>query len=188
LIAFPATEEDEQETGARRSFGTWATEAESALEFDRRVEESGLFERVFKEVRGFYLSYRPNRQDREARIDRILLPGRRLREAGWSRVIGVELKKSGEPIGKPLAQAIDYMFCAWNVGHYWMLVEHVFLWPYQRQHKATESVMLQNSVGVANDGYGGVLQFQLSGNAISIDRQGELRVRVPACGLKVGSR
>lgn len=188
LLRTPEADIEEATTGARRAFGSWATEDESAAEFDRRVESSGLFERVFREVRGYYLSFRPNRQEREARIDRILLPGRKLRDAGWSRVIGVEIKRSGEAIGKPLAQAIDYMFCAWNVGHYWMLCENVFLWPYERQHKATESVMLQNGVGVVSEGFAGSLKFQLEGNVISFDRNGELRVRPPRSGTKVGSR
>jgi hypothetical protein len=179
---------DDPETGARRSFGTWMSEVDSAAEFDRRVETTGLFERVFKEVRGYYLSYRPNRQDREARIDRILLPSKRLRDAGWSRVIGVELKRSGEPIGKPLAQAIDYMHCVWNVGHYWMLAEHVFLWPYHRQFKATESVMLQNGVGTVDEGFNGTLHFQLERSVIHFSREGDLLVATPNSGQKVGSR
>jgi hypothetical protein len=179
---------DDDETGARRAFGRWETEEAAALAFDTAVESSGLFERVFKEVRGYYLNYRPNRQDRDARIDRILLPGKALRDAGWTRVIGVEIKRSGEPIGKPLAQAIDYTYCAWNVGHYWMLVENVFLWPFERQHKATESVMLQNSVGVVGYGFGNSVKFQLDGNAISLERDGQWKVAPPRSGLKVGSR
>ena len=73
---------------SRPSFGEWSTEEDSAAEFDRRIESCGLFERVFKEVEGYYLAFRPNRQQRGARIDRILLPNKKLRDAGWSKVIG----------------------------------------------------------------------------------------------------
>lgn len=173
---------------SRPSFGEWVTEEDSAAEFDRRVDASGLFERVFKEVSGYYLTYRPNRRGRDARIDRILLPGKRLRDAGWSRVIGVELKRSDEKIGPALAQAIDYTYCAWNVGHYWMLAEHVFLWPFPKQTRALESIMVQNGVGVVFDGPRTSLIFQLERQVIRVERDGQIRVAQPAAGTKVGSR
>lgn len=173
---------------SRPSFGSWQTEPESAAEFDQRVDACGLFERVFKEVRGYYLSYRPNREDKDARIDRVLLPGKQLRDAGWSRVIGVEIKRSGEKLGRPLAQAIDYTWCAWNVGHYWMLCENVFLWPFEKQHRAVESVMVHNSVGVIYEQPSASLVFQLERQVIRANRDGTFQVAAPAAGRKVGSR
>jgi len=173
---------------SRPSFGEWSTEEDSAAEFDRRIEACGLFERVFKEVEGYYLAFRPNRQQRGARIDRILLPNKKLRDAGWSKVIGVEIKRSGEKIGKPLAQAIDYTYCAWNVGHYWMLAENVFLWPFPKQTRALESVMLQNGVGVVYDSPRTPLVFQLERQVIRIEKDGQFRVAAAASGTKVGSR
>lgn len=173
---------------SRPSFGNWKTEDESAAEFDRRIESSGLFERVFKEVRGYYLTHRPNREDRQARIDRILLPSQTLRSAGWSRVIGVELKRSGEKIGPALAQAIDYTYCAWNVGHYWMLCENVFLWPFEKQYRAVESVMAHNNVGVIYEQPSASLVFQLEKQVIRTNRDGALYVATPSAGRKAGSR
>ena len=173
---------------SRPSFGSWDTEDESAAEFDHRIESSGLFERVFKEVRGYYLTYRPGREDKGARIDRVLLPSKKLRDAGWSRVIGIELKRSGEKLGRPLAQAIDYTYCAWNVGHYWMLCENVFLWPFGKQHRAIESVMVHNSVGVIYEQPSASLVFQLERQVIRANRDGSVTAIEPAAGRKVGSR
>ena len=172
----------------RPSFGEWKTEEESAAEFDQRIEQCGLFERVFKEVTGYYMAHRPNRQGKDARIDRVLLPGKRLRDAGWSKVVGVEIKRSGEKIGKPLAQAIDYTYCAWNVSHYWMMCEYVFLWPFPKQYRSLESVMLHNSVGVIYESKRDSLIFQLERIVIRASRDGGIDVAPSAVGTKVGSR
>lgn len=180
--------EDDESDRSRPSFGDWTDEVAAAAEFDRRIEACGLFERVFREVDGFYMAHRPNRQGKDARIDRILLPGRKLREAGWSRVIGVEIKRSGEKIGRPLAQAIDYTYCAWNVAHYWMMAENVFLWPFPKQSRAIESVMLQNAVGVIYETQRSPLVFQLERQVIVVGADGALKVQAPASGTKAGSR
>lgn len=174
--------------GARAAFGAWGDEDSAAAEFDSRIEACGLFLKVFREVNGFYMAYRPNRQGRSARIDRVLIPGQRLVEAGWTRDIGVELKRSGEKIGRPLAQAIDYTYCAFTVGNHWMMLPHVFLWPFPRQYGTTESVMLQNGVGVVFEGHNAPLIFQLEKQVIRIDADGSFKVQTPASGTKVGSR
>jgi hypothetical protein len=188
VINFSEGVEEDEIDRSRPSFGDWTDEVASAAEFDRRVDACGLFERVFREVEGFYMAHRPNRQGKDARIDRVLLPGRKLRDAGWSRVIGVELKRSGEKIGRPLAQAIDYTYCAWNVAHYWMMAENVFLWPFPKQHRALESVMLQNAVGVVYESKHCPLVFQLEKRVIQIGRDGTVQVQAPTSGVKVGSR
>lgn len=173
---------------SRPSYGTWSEESDAAAEFDRRIERCGLFARAFKEVKGYYLTYRPNRQERGARIDRILMPGPQLVAAGWTRDIGIEIKRSNEKIGRPLAQAIDYTYCAWNVGHHWMLLENVFLFPFRKQHRALESIMLQNGVGVIDDSVNTPLIFHLEKQVIRIEHDGAFRVQAPTSGTKTGSR
>lgn len=173
---------------SRPSFGDWADEDRSAAEFDRRVEVCGLFARTFKEVRGYYAARRPNREGKDARIDRVLMPGKQLIDAGWTRDIGVEIKRSGEKIGRPLAQAIDYSWCVWYVGHHLLVVENIFLWPFRKQHRALESIMVQNGVGVVDDGPSASLIFQLEKQVIRIEHDGTFRVQSPNSGTKVGSR
>ena len=180
----------------RYALGDWSSEADSAAAFDKHVKELDLFDRVFSEVRGYSLAPRINRENKDFRIDRVLIPNQRLRDAGWSHVIGVELKRSGSlvdgrlektKLGRPLAQAIDYTYAAWNVGIYWMLCEYVFLWPFPKQSGPIESVMAQNRVGVTYQSHGDLV-FQLEKQVIRANRYGMLQVSSPRAGDKAGSR
>ena len=144
------------------------TEDESAAEFDRRIGvpepmvgnepkhgerihiPGGLFEYMYREVRGYYLTHRPHREEKTARIDRILIPGQRLRAAGWTTTIGVELKKSEADFGAAVSQAIDYTYCNWSVGDYWMYCERIFLWPFDMPGGPLQSVMIQNGIGTVH--------------------------------------
>lgn len=180
----------------RYAIGEWETEAESAAAFDRAIAELGIFERSFKEVRGYSLAPRINRDQKDLRIDRVLIPGAALRATGWTHVVGVELKRSGSivdgrmektKLGPPLAQAIDYTYAAWNVGIYWMLCEYVFLWPFPKQSGVIESVMAQNRVGVIYQSRIDLV-FQLNQQVIRANADGELRVAKPTAGNKTGSR
>ena len=169
-------------------FGAWFDEPDACAEFDRRIAASHLFERSFPEVRGYYLTHRPNRQEKDARIDRILLPGPRLREAGWTTAIGVELKASKTKLGPPLSQAIDYTYCAFHVGPHWLHLQHIFLWPLRPQHGAVQSVMVQNCIGCVYDAMHSPLIFQLERQVIRLHDDDNLVVHPSVAGTKKGSR
>ncbi|HEY6180097.1 MAG TPA: hypothetical protein VIX73_36900 [Kofleriaceae bacterium] len=169
-------------------FGPWLDEAAACAEFDRRVAASRLFERSFPEVRGYYLTHRPNRQSKDARIDRILLPGPRLREAGWTTAIGVELKASGTKLGPPLSQAIDYTYCAFHVGPHWLHLQHIFFWPLRPQRGAVQSVMVQNCIGCIFDTQHSPLIFELERQVICLHDDDNLVVHPSVAGTKKGSR
>ena len=205
MINFAEVADEVEEDRSRPSFGDWQDEASSAAEFDRRIQASGLF-RSYAEVRGYYMAFRPNRQDRTARIDRMLVPTERMIDLGWRRCVGVELKRSGEKIGRPLAQAIDYTYCAWNLADnartravvasgakssipdMWIMAENVFLWPFPKQVRALESVMVQNAVGVIYETPRAPLVFQLDRKVIVAGEDGSVRVQPPTSGTKAGSR
>ena len=178
----------EMSTHTRPSVESWPTERESAAEFDRRIDicmKNGIFERSFKEVRGFYLAHRPGREKKDARIDRILIPGAALKERGWTMAIGVELKKSGCDFGAAVSQAIDYTYCTWNVGHYWMYCERIFLWPFAMPQGPLQSVMLQNGVGTVSgtkysqSEFNCLLTFRLERIQIEVHPDGQLSTAAP---------
>ena len=176
----------------------FATEGMSAVDFDRRIDvcvRAGVFERSFAEVWGYYLARRPGRQEQRARIDRVLIPGPMLREAGWTKTIGVEIKKSDCDFGAAVSQAIDYTYCNWNVGMYWLYCERIFLWPFAMPHGPVQSVMLQNGVGTVHSKryrsseFDRLLVFQLERNNIVVRPDGSIeRCTATDGGKKTGSR
>lgn len=186
-IADSLFSDQDDSPGAHKAFGEWRTEADAAAELDRRLDASGLFN-VYKEVDGIYLFNKPNKPNRTARIDRILSPRKILQDAGWTRVVGVEIKKSGEKIGKAIAQASDYMDCAWKILNYWVLAENIFLWPFERQHCSIESVMLQSGIGALSGNRYTPLTFHLEKSVIRIEHNGVFSVSAPTSGMKLGSR
>ena len=184
-------------THNEKAFGDWETEAEAAAELDRRLESSGMFERIYREVPGHYLARRPGRELKDARIDRVLVPGRKLRDAGWTRTIGIEIKRSGEDIGPAIAQAIDYTYCTWHVRgvDVWLYCERIFLWPFKPQLRAIESVITQNGVGVlydkvySNAEWNRPLVFELERQVISVNSDWSIDKCVDTnAGRKMGSR
>lgn len=177
---------------------SFATEEAAAHDLDRRIDmciAKGVFERSFKEVWGYYLARRPGRQEQRARIDRILIPGPVLRDAGWTKTIGIEIKKSDCDFGAAVSQAIDYTYCNWNVGIYWMYCERIFLWPFAMPRGPLQSVMIQNGVGVVHGRdasrpeWSRLLAFQLEQNNIVIRADGGLEIcSSTKSGTKTGSR
>jgi hypothetical protein len=166
-------------------FGSWTTEADACAEFDARIAATELF-RSYAEVDGFYLAARVHRQPKSARIDRILVPTAKLKAAGWSSTIGVEIKASGTKLGPALCQAIDYTYAAFDIGGTFVHPEMVFLWPLQRQGRTVKSVMVQNGIGEVFDGRSESLIFNSEHALIRIGRDGSTNRHIAA--RKVGSR
>ena len=135
---------------AARTAGQWATEADALAALDDVLERVGLFV-VHKEVCGQLVQPRPCQAERTVRVDRVLTPMSRLREAGWHHgAIGIEAKRSGEKVGPPLAQMVDYgrsLFALSGGVRVWL--DFVFLWPLPMQHGAIASFMAQNRLGSA---------------------------------------
>ena len=85
--------------------GGWSTEEASASAFDERIRRIGLF-RVYLEVEGTLIQPRPCQREKTVRIDRLLVPTEALLALGWKhQTVGVEIKRSGLPIGPPMTQA-----------------------------------------------------------------------------------
>lgn len=178
-----------------REFGGQYKNEKDALEdLDRRL--SDLFY-IYREVEGYYIANRPGKERRDPRIDRILVPGPRLKAAGWHTTIGVEAKRSGVKFGPAVAQAIDYTWGIFRCGRTYLYPEWIFLWPASKHeddiYGPIESVMLQNRIGWAFPGRsGGGMTFHVgAGHALSIGATGEFQSwpeRIVGVGLKTGAR
>lgn len=173
------------------TIGDWSTEAESAAAFDAAVPLE-LF-RMHREVRGTLLQPRPAQVDRTVRIDRVLVPTEHLLDLGWKfGIIGCELKRSGEKIGPPIAQAIDYGRSVFTLepSKFRIYLDYVFIWPMAKHGGTLGSICAQQRIGSAL-GDGRYSRFALkSGETGILDVQCDGRIRIGGtqAGAKVGSR
>lgn len=170
---------------------TFATEAESAVEFDRIAQASNLFT-IYQEVPGTLIQPRPAQRERTVRIDRILVPNTNLLAAGWTRgIIGVEIKRNSEQIGPYIAQAMDYSRSVWTLptSHFQVMLDWVFVWPIPKQMGPMASLMAQNRVGTATSDNWTPLQFKAGeNNVLRVNNDGTVRIGAQGIGRKVGSR
>lgn len=175
----------------RFTCGEWATEQESAQAFDATIG-SGLW-RVYREVRGVLVHPRPCQMDKTVRIDRVLVPTMDLIALGWTHgAIGVEIKRSGEKIGPPVSQAIDYGRSVWTLsaaGNVRVWLDYVFVWPMQGQGSFVGSIMQQNRVGTAEPTYRGGYRLKTGeASLLDVDHLGTVRVGTGVSGMKAGRR
>ena len=153
--------------------GAWSTEDESGAAFDAFVKDTGCFETIYHEVCGTLIQPRSRQQNKirslvtdetELRIDRILVPSEKLLNAGWTEgPIGVELKRSGEKIGPPIAQMMDYQRAVWCLKappYYEIHLTWIFLWPALKCEGNLASLLAQNALGTVNARRSRALYFQ----------------------------
>lgn len=168
----------------------YPTEPDACKELDDRLERSGLF-RVFTEVWGQYLQPRYTVEQKDPRIDRLLVPTLKLLSAGWRHgAIGVECKRSGEKLGTVIAQCQDYgravftgdagigIVCGW-----------IFIWPLSDFKGDIASVMTQNKIGGLCGTEREPLIFKSAcGALLRIGADRSIKVGNVQAGMKVGSR
>jgi hypothetical protein len=173
------------------SMGNYAEEPDSMVHFDQLTKDSKLFDRVYPEVCGYVVQPRLNTEAGQGvRIDRICFPSKQLIDLGWLHgPIGVEGKKSGRKIGKAISQAMDYACSAFEIRPgYHVLLEWIYLWPYDRIGGDLASVMMQHRIGtVCSYDYSPLIfktesGFMLRWNGDTVD------VRNMKAGCKRGSR
>lgn len=132
----------------------WPTEAEAVAAFDEQMVGCDLF-KSYREVVGIP-DLRWDQKSRETfRIDRVLVPTPELIDRGWTAgEIGVEIKRSGERIGPPIAQALDYRRALWQIpsthGPRNIRLSYVFIWPCQGSGGNLASIMQQHRVGTVH--------------------------------------
>jgi hypothetical protein len=128
--------------------GDFDTEVKACNAFDWIIGQSELF-RVYREVEGRYVGGRPSVEDKQPRIDRILVPTKEVIDAGWKHgPIAVEIKKSGVPLGRVVAQSLDYANAVFQIQpgfHIWC--EWLFIFPLDPPKSDVESIMAQFRIG-----------------------------------------
>lgn len=131
------------------TFGPWGTEVESVAALDRILSRIGFV--VYTEVPGRLIQPRIAQELKTVRIDRVLVPTEALKTAGWTHgIIGIECKRSGEKIGPPVSQCIDYSRALWQIRDSWFALNWVFLWPANSMGGTVASIMAQQRIGVAS--------------------------------------
>ena len=168
----------------------FADELASQKYLDEMLAKTGLF-RIYPEVVGEYIQPRLLAERKEARIDRLCIPTKKLLDAGWRHgPLGIEAKRSGQKVGPVVAQATDYSRVLWHFQPgFHVAVEWIFIWPMHKPYGAAESVMVNNRIGYAyswNEKH-----FRLSAGpltAIEWQEPDIVRVNFLPMGNKTGSR
>jgi hypothetical protein len=138
--------------------GSFDTEALACAYFDA-VCKGDAMARLFSlypEVDGTPLDLSRDRELKDYRIDRVLIPTRQAILNGWDiGAVGIEIKASGTDIGKALAQCMDYQRSIWETpsGFHYRL-RWVFLFPCRQVVGAAAALMANGHVGYAYSGNG----------------------------------
>lgn len=141
------------------TIGNYADEKAACDAFDAAVDDQYWW--VRKEAWGKIVNLDPHPLTQEKtknRIDRVMIPKKKCVDEGWTLgVVGVEIKKSGVPLGPVASQMLDYRRCVWNVespgspGLFIPIVlSKVFLFPvFGCGGGPFSSVMAQQRIGFA---------------------------------------
>jgi hypothetical protein len=179
------------EIGTALTTGEYADEQQGVAALDRLLEKADLWH-IYPEVRGIVAQPRPEQADKTVRIDRVLVPNRRLIDLGWRHgTIGIEAKRSGVKIGPVIAQAMDYRRSVWQVGEagtsVWL--DWCFIWPMAKQHGPLASVLSQQRIGSVNSSRWHLLYFQAGESTVlEVGWDGVVEVGTANHGKRVGSR
>ncbi len=173
------------------------TETDAALRLDTALIGSGLFH-VYSEVTGVLMQpqvAQANESVHRCRINRVLIPARKLIDAGWDHgAVGIEIKSSEmSNDGKVLSQVLDYRRCAWTLpsqhGSVRVWLDWIFIFPMRKEHGSLASLMAHNRFGTANSSQYVWLHLQCGEETVlRIGHDGEIRIGRNHSGRKVGSR
>ncbi len=177
--------------------GNFTTEAESVKALDDYLAQINHFN-VYREVTGELLHPRYDADKKNPRIDRILVPKPTLERHGWAYgCVGIECKKSGKKLGRPISQALDYSRAVWAINATKVLVfcKYIFIWPLDAVYGSTSSIMAQHNIGCAFASHTGsswdrfVLQVGGINHFQFFPQSGEIRINEAIkSGSKTGSR
>ena len=133
------------------TYGDYETEALACEHLDDILGKLTSF-RVYKEVPGELMHPRYGTEDRKVRIDRLMVPVPSMAKLGWCYgCIGIECKRSGKKVGRPISQILDYTRAIWQLTDTGVNVycRYIFLWPMYKTSGPLASIMAQNNIGTA---------------------------------------
>jgi len=131
------------------TIGEWITEEASCAALDAALDSLGLW-KVYHEVNGVLTQPRPVQTRVGVRIDRVLIPTKRLLDMGWKHgAVGIEVKRSGEKIGPAISQAMDYLRAVWQLPSAKIVLDWVFIWPMFKHSGTIASILAQQRIGCA---------------------------------------
>lgn len=136
-------------SGNAYTLGSYQSEEESAVAFDSIVGRHQKWWKVEEETWGQMMQPMPGCNKEQFRIDRILIPTSEFIKFGWDfGAIGIEIKNSGEKVGRPVCQCIDYRRCVFTLkSGYAVVLKQIFVWPFTHTGGDIECVMGQNRIG-----------------------------------------
>lgn len=181
----------ETEQRADLTCGDYQTEPESVAALRELLEERSDLFRVYHEVWGWLLHPRPKCEKGRMRIDMVVMPQQPLIDAGWTHgPFGIECKKSGMKIGRPICQCLDYSRTVFELpSGYQVMLDWSFIWPLAKQHGPIASVMSQNRIGTAYyNRWSGLCFGSDSQVLLQVPAVGTPEVSSTTTGRKVGSR
>jgi hypothetical protein len=146
----------------------------------------------YQEVRGVLQQPRLGADDKNVRIDRILVPNKPLLDLGWSYgAVGVEGKPPGTKLGLVVSQCLDYGRAVWRIGpgDVWVMCPWIFIWHLNDFAGDIASVMAQHRIGGASTAEWAPLVFKTGGGSmLRVNPNGQVSIGDIRCGLKAGSR
>jgi hypothetical protein len=175
--------------------GPWPDEPSAMIALDETLNDTGCF-RVYREVWGWQQA-RPggNAEERgkRMRIDRVLVPSPKLKNAGWCYgCVGIEGKAPGKKIGPVISQCLDYSRTVWELpesGGIWVVCPWTFIWHLNEFAGDIASIMAQQRIGGAFcNSYERLVFKHAAGSMLRVKIDGRIEINEVKCGMKAGSR
>jgi len=169
--------------------GDWTVESDAEDFFVQFVATTGMF-RAHRQVFGEPLWKHFWQEHQAVKADVLLLPTRKLYDAGWrSGAIVIEVKRSGEKIGPGCNQLIDYTNSVFFLPSGVAVVPTFgFLFPAPKQHGPLASIMAHQHLGTAAIRHGSLNLFCGESRVLTLGQDGRIDIGNVNFGRKLGAR
>jgi hypothetical protein len=174
-----------------KCFGDWRTEKEvedylcNYLSFAKATALGYTAFDFYRQQTGHYVfQYHFKEDKKRARPDVIL----RFGEAAPFQVVGIEIKKPGTKIGRPISQMHDYLRAEFDLDGVSTPLDYCFLFQAKKVTGPIASICEQNHLGTCRFDQGELVFRSGEHFLFSIPRNGNPNFNGKIAGLRVGSR